>query len=250
MTEVKDAAEVQDNTTKTVTKTVAEVKPEGSTEVKKEETIGEVLADKKPEPRMVPEAALLEYKNSNKELKKDLKELKDLIESGASKKEISTDLKALADEHNVDPEFLSKFAESIKAQNKKDIDDEVSARLKPLEEKDKKAKIDKIFKENYDKALEAMPEYKDIANEAVIKSLSLDPANQNKTWTQIIEEAYGHLITGKRTMESPTARGGRDDNQDVDVARASKDPSYFKEVMADPVKKAKYNAGLAERLKL
>lgn len=245
MTEVKDAQEVESKKTETATEAVAETK----VEAKKEETVGEALSEKK-EPRMVPEAVLLEYKNANKELKKDLKELKALIESGASKKEVSTDLKAIADEHNVDAEFLQKFAEAIKAQAEKEIEEKVSSKLKPLEEKEKREKLDSIFKENYLRALEANPEYKDIANEAVIKSLSLDPSNQNKTWSQLLEMTYGHLVTGKKTMETSTARGGKDDNQKVDFDRATTDSKYFAEIMANPELKKEYNETLVQRLKL
>lgn len=241
--EAKTTAEEQVNNTEAVTE--AEVKDQ------KEETVGEAISEKKVEkPESVPLASFLELKKDNKELAKQLKEIQKSIEAGASKKEVSTDLRALAEEHNVDVDFLTKLSDALKAQNEKDIDEKVSAKLKPLEDKEKQEKINAIFEEKFGKALEAMPEYKDIVNKEVIKSLSLNPAYQNKTWRQIIEGAYGHLITGKKTLESSTARGGKDDNQDVDIDRAGKDSKYFSEVMANPELKKKYNASLAERLKL
>jgi hypothetical protein len=219
-------------------------------EAKQEETIGETINPEKKEPKVVPEATFLELKNANKELKKDLKELKQLIESGGSKKEVSSDLKAIAEEHNVDAEFLSKFAESIESKANKDIDEKISAKLKPLEEKERQTKIDSIFEDKFAKAIEAMPEYKDIANKDVIKSLSLDPNNANKTWKQIIEGAYGHLITGRKTMETSKPGSGKNSDQDVDIERAGKDTAYFKEVMANPELKKKYNAELTSRLRI
>jgi hypothetical protein len=238
MAEAKDAQEVESKETETVTEAVVETKTE--------ETVGEVLNPEKKEPKLVPEAVLLEYKNANKELKRDLKELKTLIESGASKKEVSTDLKAIAEEHNVDLDFLEKLTLALEAR----ADEKVSSKLKPLEEKERLSKINEVFEASYAKAIEKMPEYKDIASKEVIKSLSLDPANQNKTWTQIIEGAYGHLIQGKKTFESSAPSGLKGDDQEVDFDKARKDPNYFTEVMANPTLKEKYNKGLAERLKL
>lgn len=214
-------------------------------EEKQEETIADALETKKKEQKLVPEAVLLEYKNANKELKRDLKELKQLIESGATKKEISSDIKALADEHNVDPDFLQKFAAAIK----KSTEEEISAKVKPFEEKERQEKINTLFEDHFKKAIEKMPEYKDVVNKDVIKTLSLNPANQNKTFTQIIEEAFGHLIKGKKTLES-SSPSGKEESQDVDFDKAVKDAKYFSEIMANPLLKEKYNKGLAERLKL
>lgn len=234
--EAKNTAEEQVNNTETVTKAVVETKTE--------ETVGETISDKKPE--SVPLAAFLELKKDNKELSKQMKELQKTIEAGATAKQVESDIKSIADAHNVDADFLDEFAAAIE----KRAEEKVSAKLKPLEEKEKQTKINAIFEEKFGQTIESMPEYKDIVNKEVIKSLSLDPANQNKTWRQIIEGAYGHLIVGKKTLESSTARGGKDDNQEVDFDKAKTDSKYFSEVMANPELKKKYNANLAERLKL
>jgi hypothetical protein len=234
--EAKNTAEEQVNNTETVTEAVVETRTE--------ETVGETISEKKPE--SVPLAAFLELKKDNKELSKQMKELQKTIEAGATAKQVESDIKSIADAHNVDADFLDEFAAAIE----KRAEEKVSAKLKPLEEKEKQSKINAIFEEKFGQTIESMPEYKDIVNKDVIKSLSLDPANQNKTWRQIIEGAYGHLIVGKKTLESSTARGGKDDNQDVDFDKARTDSKYFSEVMANPELKKKYNATLAERLKL
>jgi len=187
----------------------------------------------------------LEYKNQNKELKKDIKELKELIESGASKKEVSEDLEAIAEEHGVDVEFLQKLAKSIR----KEVEADVESRIKPFAEKEKMAEFNKRFDEVYDKTLEEMPEYKDIISKDAIKSLSLDPKNANKTFAQILEMTYGNLIKGKKTIES----GGAGKNiviTEIDFERAKKEPAYFHEIMKNPELKKKYNAGLTSRINL
>ena len=210
-----------------------------------EKTIGESFEAKEKE--TVPLATLLAMKSENKEAKAQIKELQQQIEDGASKVEISKGIKEIAKEHNVDETFLSEFASTIKAQAEKGIDDKITEKLKPFEEKGRAEKIDTIFNSNYDRVLESMPEYKDIVNKAVIKSLSLDPANKNKTFIKIIEESYGHLVTGKKTIESSSPAGSKEYGEKLDKSKF-RDPAYMKKVLADPVLKKEYNEGLVERL--
>lgn len=228
-----------------------EVKVETKVETPKEvekETIGTVLAkEEKSDSKVVPEAAFLELKRANKTLAKDLKELKASIESGDSKEDVSADIDSLAEEHNIDKTFLNKFAKAIRKDAEKDVEDKVSSRLKPLEAKDRAEKIDKVFTTHFDKAMAEMPEYNGKVNRDVIKSLSLDPANENKTFAQLIEDTYGNAIGGKRTLEQTTPRGGKATDK-VDVNRAAQDGSYLKEVLSNPETKKEYNESLIERL--
>jgi hypothetical protein len=76
----------------------------------------------------------------------------------------------------------------------------------------------------------------------------LNPANSNKTFTQIIEEAYGHLVTGKRTFDSASTRAGKNDSFEVDDERMHKDPEYFDTVINNPLTKEKYNKRMIERI--
>jgi len=222
----------------------ADAKAKADLEVK-EAKVGEILNPKEPpkeDARMVPEAVLLEYKNQNKELRKDIREL---IESGASKTEVSEDLDKIAEEHNVDIGFLNKLAKSIKSS----VEAEMVSKMKPIQDRENSEKIDKIFKEHFGKTLEAMPEFKGVVKEEVIKALSLSPENANKTFAQIIEETYGHLIPGRKTIESQGGRGGGEITE-IDFVKAKKDTEYFKEIMANPELKKKYNESLVSRLKL
>ncbi len=209
-------------------------------------TVGETLQSKK---NVVPIAKFMEYKNANKAAQKEIQELKSSIEKGASKKETSKDLKAIADEHGVDANFLQEFAEAVKSQAESDFDDKITSTLKPFQDKQNQEKINELFNTHYAQALEEMPEYKDVASKDVIKSLSLNPANADKTFAQILEGSYGHLLKGKSTMESSKPRGGKDDSQTIDYKRVS-DPKYFAEIMKDPALKKEYNSNLIERLKL
>jgi hypothetical protein len=217
------------------TEVTAEVAPE-VTEAPKEETVGEMLdiPEETPKEDTVSLKKYMSEKNARKELEAQLEALQNAPSRTA--KQVSTDLKALAEEHNVDVDFLEKLTETIEARSEA----KTEAKLQPLREKERQEKIDTAFGTAYDRTMAQMPEYAHVVNRSVIKSLSLDPANKNKTFTEIIEEAYGSAIGGKKTVERATNRvasiGG-----DLDYARAKVDGDYFKEVMADPTLKKAYN---------
>lgn len=237
-TEVKDAPVVEKKDTKADDKTAADAK-----DVKVGEALKTKDEPKKDEPKLVPEAVLLEFKKENKELHKELKDLKKLIEDGAPKREVSADIKSLAEKHNVDPEFLTDFAAAVRKEAEGDAD----AKLKPIRDKEQADKLEKVFNENFDKTMEEMPEYAKLVNKDVIRTLAFDPKNANKTFAQIFESAYGHLVTGKKTLEPTKHQGGKKDTT-VDIARAQKDPAYFAEIMADPELKKQYNSSLEFRI--
>lgn len=211
---------------KTEEKTVGEIANEGAPVIKEKETVG---LDK-----------FLDEKNKRKQAEKDLADLRESIEKGATKKEIASDIATLAKEHDLDPDFLQKFADTIKVQTEQSLDDKYAPKLSAMEKKERDAKIDAAFNTHFNLAMDKMPDMKDIVVPSVIKTLSLDPANSKKTITQLIEEVYGNTLPGKRTAEKTTPGGGKEPAP-LDMARARKDTTYFKEIMADPALKAEYN---------
>ena len=205
---------------------------------KKVETVGQVL-DPKPEPKVVPEAAFLELKRENKDFKKQIADLEKKIENGATKAEVSDDIAAIGEEFGVDKQFLTKLSGAIEKK--------FESKLAPINAKDKAEKIEKVFKTHFDKAMAEMPEFAGVVNRDTIKSLSLDPANADKTFQQLIEETYGNALGGKRTLETTTPRGGAKIDK-VDFKRAANDQDYLAEVLKNPDTKKEYNEGLAQRL--
>jgi hypothetical protein len=206
------------------------------------ETIGQVL-DPKPEAKVVPEAAFLELKKENKEFKKAISALEKTIADGGTKAEVSTDIAAIGEKYGVDKDFLKDLATSIR----KEADADFEEKLKPLAAKDKEERIENVFKTHFEKAMAEMPEYGGVVNRDVIKTLSRDPQNANKTFPQLIEETYGNALGGKRTIETTTPRGGAKIDK-VDFSLAARDQNYLKEVLSNPDTKKEYNEGLAERL--
>lgn len=214
-----------------------ETPKETSAEPTIEETIGEQPDDR------VPLKTFLEIKNEKKALERELKRVRSSAQQGATKSEIRADLQAIADKYDVDVDFLTELSSVIYAQAKGDAEEVI----KPVLEKEAKERVDKALTENINKALEVMPEYEGVVNKDVLKSLARLPENKNKTFQQLIEETYSKTVTGKRTMETSTPRGGKE--LVYDESRIN-DPEYFSEVMASPELKKKYNDSLVDRLKL
>lgn len=219
-----------------VAQPVPEEAPQEQPTQEAQETVGEVLKQEEEKPETVSLAKFMKEKRARQELEAQIADLQTKANEGATKTEIATDLKALAEEHNIDAGFLSKLAKAIEAQAEARIEE----RLKPITEKEKQAKIDSAFQAGFGKAMENMPEYQEIVNPDVIKTLSLNPNNANKTFRQLIEETYGNALGGRKTIEKAVPRGGNASGE-LDYNRAKRDSAYYKEVMADPVLKSQYN---------
>lgn len=149
----------------------------------------------------------------------------------------------------------AKLAELEKAKdNDPEVDDtqkdpdvkELAEKISKIEQKENKLKREEIFQKHYEKALENAPEYKDVANAEVVKQLAFNPANKDKTYSQLLDMAYGNALGGKRTTETTTPRGGADTK--VDVERARKDPEYRKEVLSNDETRKQYNESLTDRV--
>lgn len=213
------------------------------------EKAGDVMATK-PKTDTVPLATFLETKAEAKEvpgLKSRIAELEALVANGGTQKEIASDLAAIGEKYGVDKGFMAELAGAVDAKVAA-VKQAAEAEVAPLREERRAEDLDKVFRTHFDAALEAAPEFKEIANAEVIKTLSLDPKNADKTFLEIIEETYGNAVQGKRTIEPTTPRGGNEP-ETIDYARAAKDTTYYEEVMANPKLKAEYNKTLAKRLR-
>jgi hypothetical protein len=232
----------------------AETKVEVTPEKVEDTKIGDVIKTEEAQPeevkvKTVPEAVFLEEKRERKELAKELKEIKKLLEDGASTKEVSADVKDIAEEFGLTEQAVSKLIAKVGEQTKAEYEKEIEAKLKPIQAKERAENVDKAFNEQFDKLMEAMPEFKGIASKDVIRTLASDPKNANKTFGKILEESYGHLVTGKKTIDNTSARGGVSDAP-IDTKRMIHDMEYYKEVMANPELKKQYNDTISSRLKL
>lgn len=215
-----------------------------------EKALGEVLETEPkkptPKPESVPFNVFEASKNENKDLKKTIAELQTKIAEGGSKEDITSDIQAIADEFNVDPVFLRKFEKSVRASMEKEVEDKISDKFKPLEDEKNGKKREEVFSKHFDEVLGNKADLKGVVNKEVIKTLAFLPQNANKTLSQLIEETYGNASTGKFTVERTVPGGGKESGE-VDFDKARSDTEYFKEVMANPELKKKYNEGLAQR---
>ena len=187
-----------------------------------EETIGDTLEGTQVEekakdiPTEVPKARLDKEINRRKEAEAELEKLK------AAPEENQSEVKVLAD------------------------------KISKIEEKENIARRDAVIESGLTKALDEAPEYKKVANMDVIKEMALNPANKDMTFPQLLDKAYGNALSGKRTVETTTPRGGATD-QKVDMERTRRDPAYRKEVLSDPVSRKQYNeaeGGIETRINL
>jgi len=215
------------------------------------ETIGDALKTEPPKQESVPLSVLIEQKKANKELTKQLNELKRSIQEGATKSETTETVSALIEEYpDLDPTFLKKLSNSIASEVKKEAEAKLAEKLKPIAEREESARIEKVFAENYEKVLADNPEYTGVANREVIKQLSLLPQNANKTFSQLIEETYGHVVasgTAKKPMDKASVGSGRQEELKIDHRRVN-DPEYFKEVRANPELLKQYREGITSRV--
>lgn len=186
-----------------------------------EETVGSYQEedDKNKVPENVPKARLDKEINRRKELEAKLAELERAKEA--------------------DPEVDN-------VQKDPDVK-ELAEKLAKIEEKEKAEQRNAKLQAGLNKALADYPEFKDVVNPGVILQMAQNPANREKTFLNLLEEAYGNAIPGKRTTETTTPRGGAADTK-VDIERTKKDPEYRREVFANPDLKKQYNEGLTDRL--
>lgn len=235
----------------------------------KEPKVGELIDDAGKDSKKEPKEDISESKTvgldkfleQKKALKAAQKRIAELESDGedVDAEDVSDAIDEIADEYKVDKGFLNKLkkaltpkdssSKSSKGKTDEDTDNKVVSRLDALEQEKRQGEIDKAFNKHYTRALEIVPEYKNIANAEVIKELSLLPKNKDKTFSQIIEETYGKSITGKKTIEKTTPGGGKEPTE-IDFDRATQNTDYYKEIMADPALKKKYNEGLEKRIKL
>lgn len=231
----------------------ADKSPETVPAEKKEPTMAELhkeSSEKGEDKATVGLPKYMEEKKARQALEKEVARLNDLIKNGGtSKEDIAEDIEALSKEYeDVDPVFLNKLARTLEARYEKKFEGKLEEAVKPLKESAEEKRISEAFSTHFDKAMQAMPEYKEIVDPDVIKTLSLDPDNEDKTFSELIEETYGKFVTGKKTMEDKTQPGGGKEPESVDFAKARKDPEYFKMVMANPRLKAEYNKDIHNRI--
>jgi len=199
------------------------------TTVTAEPTVADLHKDVVPEKKKateVPIARLNKEIEKRKSLENELAELKRVLDGDDSVEDVDDE-----------PE-VKKLAQKL---------EQIEEREARAQEREARAKLEATFQEHLNKALDKSPEYKGIVNVEVIKSLAFNPANTNKTYSQLLEEAYGNALTGRRTVETTTPRGGAKDTQ-LDRRRAETDTEYRREVLADPTLRKQYNEGLTDRV--
>lgn len=210
-----------------------------------QETLGDTLgsiqeADKpKGKPETVPINVFLDLKKELKEMKASLKQAP-ISESSIEK---------LAEEFpDVDPSFIQKLAGAIENSTAKKMEEKYSTKISELENVSKRETQEKKFNDLYEKTLDSMPYFKDVANKEVLKQLAMNPENASKTFPQLMEEVYGSSVQGKKTMETAQPNAGRAE-EGVDFSQAG-NPAVYARIKSDPKLFKQYNEYVQRNLNI
>ena len=111
---------------------------------------------------------------------------------------------------------------------KKEAEEKLAERLKPIAEREESARIEKVFAENYEKVLAQNPDYKDVANREVIKQLSLFYRRTLiKHFLNLSKRHTAMLSLRKTSIDRAVTGAGRQEEVTLDESRIH-DPAYFK----------------------
>lgn len=198
-----------------------------------------------PEAPAEPTVAELHEEEKTEEAPKkpDSVPLQKFIEEKRKRKELQKELDSLKSEYEADPDV-----DNDEVDDRPDVK-ALADKLEKFESSQLKAQRNAAFDKHFATALENVPEYTEVVNKEVIRQMAFNPANANKTYRQLLEEAYGNAISGRRTIETTTPRGGAKDSK-VDIDRARTDGVYRREVLADPELRRQYNENLTDRIPL
>lgn len=162
-------------------------------------------------------------------------ELERLQSQGGTKEEMDDAVEQIAQKYtDVAPELLNDIVSAAERR----IEQKYGSKLASIEAERQRETVDKKFNELYTRTLSEMPEYSGVVNPEVIKSLALNPANAKKTMQQIVEEAYGNAIVGRKTLES-TSGATRRNAGEIDFSNMN--DKDWEAVESDPELKKKHS---------
>jgi len=162
--------------------------------------------------------------------------------------QVNDELRRLSMEHNIDETFLASLVSTVRSATTKEIREELekdySPKITKIESERSQEKMDVKFNELYANVLADMPEYKNVVNKNVIKTLVFNPENAKKTLPQIVEEVYGASIAGKKSIE--LSRGSRE-QESPNLSNPSKED--WDKIESDPKAHAAWAKSTEEQIK-
>lgn len=119
-----------------------EVTQEQVTQESVPETKTETISDIIDKPAQVEKQTVgldkyMQEKKDRQAAEKKLAELESTIKSGATKSEISEDIESIANEYNIDSDFLARFAKGIESK----FEGKIKETLRPITEEDRKSVV-------------------------------------------------------------------------------------------------------------
>lgn len=183
------------------------------------------------------------------ELKSELAEIK---RQDMTKSQESESLKALAEEYDVDADFVQKLGAVLTAEAEKKVKEKYEPFIQKQQQSEIEKKQNEVFDSLYGKILKSNPEMEGIVNKDVIKALAFDKSNANKSVKQIINEVYGGAIE-KADLDSVSSfeKGSvatRKETTTIDFNNLSK--KDFDRIESDPKLKEQYGEFLTSQTNL
>jgi hypothetical protein len=212
--------------------------PEEKTPEPKEVEKKEVKEDKQDEPdyrpkpksdEVVPLKKYLDLKTDVKNLKKEIERLSD-DKSNLSNK----DLESLADEYNLDKDYVKKFASVIEKKTAKEAEKKLAPLLAERQKEQNEKNFDKVFNE---KTLKKYPHLADFKEK--YKRMVMSPDFVDMTEDQIISDYFP--VPSKPTKDdSPEngSQGGSKGDEVIDFSKMSEE--QHAKVLDNPKLRAKY----------
>lgn len=225
--------------------------------------------------KVVPEGKYLKLRDDLKSFKKEtttiigdlVKVVQDMKSNTPNQTdaELEREVTKLSDKWKANPDFVremlsaskglttkeinEKFLKAKDAKEKEDEDDEDEQNAPKREVVNiDTSRLGKAVDEMLTSFLADMPEYKDIVNSEVIKSLVLANPNKNmnRTMNDLVEEVYGKAVAGKKGIDSSKPNSGKNDT--VDLSKPLNQEEY-RDVMADKDQRKSYVDNLVEKAK-
>lgn len=238
-----------EDTKQTTTEVPAEeVKADEQDQNKEEQKIGEVLpAVEEPvetPKKEIDESLIVELK---RELKEAREETKKLRSEGRPAISTSQSIKAVAEEYGVDETFVAKLASAIKSEAVSEVETKYSEKISSLEKQKAEETRRKAIENLYDRSIERLPFFAEVADKDVILDLASRPENKNKTMSELLDKVYGRVVGGKKSMETSQGASPKEAEK-IDFSQVTAED--LKSIRADKNLSEAYSKYLRDNLRL
>lgn len=193
---------------------------------------------------------MISFKKENKELKRELKEQREQMNSlmdRISNKSVGLEeVDKFAEKWDIPPDFVSELKGMVKSNSSvEELKEEVQSLKERDEEEKRQVRLNDAIEKELSRVLNQNPEYKEFCNVEAVKSYA--KLNTNKSMESIILELYGNIINSKSKNIEDYSSSGKGYDKEIDYSNPSGEEA--KAILENPKLQEKYGKNLVERLK-